>query len=132
MVTFPLSESFTINTRYNLAEIIFIFITSLLFDGGGLMEELGWRGFALPRLQKKFSPLFASIILGTIWALWHIPIKTDVFSSLFIDPILIGTLVLFVIGIFYSFYIYRCPSCKRLIGKRFNPQYCENCGVALK
>jgi membrane protease YdiL (CAAX protease family) len=77
----PFSESFSIHTKYGTGEILFIFITSLLFDGGGLMEELGWRGFALPRLQKKYNPLKATIILGTIWALWHIPIKTDVLSS---------------------------------------------------
>lgn len=79
----PFSESFSIHTKYGLGELTFIFITSLLFDGGGLMEELGWRGFALPRLQKKHSPLKATIIVGVIWALWHIPVKTEILS----DPI---------------------------------------------
>jgi uncharacterized protein len=36
-------------------------------------EELGWRGFALPRLQERFSPLVSSLILGTLWAAWHLP-----------------------------------------------------------
>ena len=78
----PFSESFSVHTNYGLGEITFIFITSLLFDGGGLMEELGWRGFALPRLQKKFNPLKATIIVGVIWALWHIPVKTELFTDL--------------------------------------------------
>jgi len=41
---------------------------------GPLSEEAGWRGFALPRLQKKFNALVSSIILGVIWAFWHVPL----------------------------------------------------------
>jgi membrane protease YdiL (CAAX protease family) len=40
----------------------------------GAWEELGWRGFALPRLLKGFSPLTASLGLGVLWAAWHIPL----------------------------------------------------------
>lgn len=39
-----------------------------------ITEETAWRGFALPRLQKKFTPLTASLILGLLWGLWHIPL----------------------------------------------------------
>ncbi len=44
----------------------------VLFCGGGF-EEPGWRGFALPILQQKYSPVVASLILGVIWAFWHWP-----------------------------------------------------------
>jgi membrane protease YdiL (CAAX protease family) len=39
----------------------------------GTNEEFGWRGVALPLLQRKFSPFWAGLILGIIWAAWHIP-----------------------------------------------------------
>jgi len=40
----------------------------------GAWEELGWRGFALPRLLKRFSPLTSSLGIGVLWAVWHIPL----------------------------------------------------------
>ncbi|MEA1989212.1 MAG: type II CAAX endopeptidase family protein [Pseudomonadota bacterium] len=39
----------------------------------GPIEEFGWRGLALPLLQRKFAPLWAGLILGAIWGLWHMP-----------------------------------------------------------
>ena len=54
---------------------IWVFIPVLIFMiflGGG-QEEFGWRGYALPLLENKFGIWYANIILGVIWALWHIP-----------------------------------------------------------
>jgi membrane protease YdiL (CAAX protease family) len=52
--------------------ILPVAISRLIVDPGAT-EELGWRGFALPLLQSRFSALWSSIILGSIWALWHLP-----------------------------------------------------------
>jgi uncharacterized protein len=48
------------------------FIYNLVFFGFG--EEVGWRGFALPKLLGKHSPVVASIILTAFWAVWHWPL----------------------------------------------------------
>jgi membrane protease YdiL (CAAX protease family) len=67
------------HAQYNLTQLPGLVIISLLFVqilllGGPLNEELGWRGFALPQLQKSTSALHASLIIGVIWALWHLPL----------------------------------------------------------
>ena len=51
--------------------VLFVYV---FFLGGPLGEEPGWRGFALPRLQRRYGPLVGSLILGTIWAFWHLPL----------------------------------------------------------
>lgn len=48
------------------------FLTVTLIGGGN--EEPGWRGFALPELQKSLTPFVATLGLGVLWALWHIPL----------------------------------------------------------
>lgn len=45
----------------------------MLLITGALGEELGWRGFALPRLLARRSPLVSSLSLGILWGLWHLP-----------------------------------------------------------
>jgi membrane protease YdiL (CAAX protease family) len=42
--------------------------------GAGLLEELGWRGFALPRMQARRPAFTASLLLGALWGAWHLPL----------------------------------------------------------
>jgi membrane protease YdiL (CAAX protease family) len=54
---------------YNLLPMLLMLI---LFAGLG--EEFGWRGFALPRLQKRYSALVSGLFVGLLWWLWHLPL----------------------------------------------------------
>jgi uncharacterized protein len=49
------------------------YLLTLVF-GGPLGEEVGWRGFALPRLQQRSGPLVGTLLLGVLWGLWHLPL----------------------------------------------------------
>ena len=51
---------------------ILTFCVTLLIQGGN--EEIGWRGFMQPELQKRFSPLVAALIVSVFWSLWHLPL----------------------------------------------------------
>lgn len=50
-----------------LIPVVFI----IVFFQAGLAEEIGWRGYGLPGLQKQYGALVASLLLGTIWGIWH-------------------------------------------------------------
>lgn len=54
--------------------IMFPIVFLMLCFGGPLAEEIGWRGFAQPRLQALIGPSLAGLTIGIIWSLWHLPL----------------------------------------------------------
>lgn len=60
----------------------------------GLFEELGWTGFAVPRLKKNYSVLGTGLIVGLVWGAWHFPPfwKNDTFSATVPLVLLLGQL----------------------------------------
>jgi membrane protease YdiL (CAAX protease family) len=76
------------------------------FFFGPLWEEAGWRGFVLPRLQQRYGPFRATLILGTLWGLWHIPLYLP--QDIQQDGVLGGTLnfAIFVLYVLFTTFVF--------------------------
>ncbi len=57
--------------KYFLLRYPLLFVL-IFFGGGPLGEEIGWRGFALPRMQSRYGALRATLLLGVLWTFWHL------------------------------------------------------------
>lgn len=55
----------------NLIILIPLFLFSIIFYAG-IGEEVGWRGFALKKLQMRYTPFVATLFIGIVWSIWHI------------------------------------------------------------
>ena len=92
--------------------LIIAVLTIAFLDQGALLEEVGWRGFVGPELQKFMSnPLYAAVLVGICWGLWHIPrdITTGVigrlgafnYLALFLPSFLLGTISVSIIACYF-------------------------------
>ena len=62
--------------RWHIGALNGIWIPMLNYNllGGPLFEEFGWRGFLQSRLQRSLSPWASAVVVGVMWALWHLPL----------------------------------------------------------
>ena len=76
LLTVVLLGALPIQLLFEKWTLIFTFYIPALFTTyliNPIGEETGWTGFALPHLQKQFRPWLSAVILGAVWAIWHLP-----------------------------------------------------------
>ncbi|QRN83467.1 CPBP family intramembrane metalloprotease [Chloroflexota bacterium] len=73
--------------EYGLSPAMIVPIGLLIWLVGAVPEEYGWRGYALPKLLEKYSPLVASLLLGVIWGVWHLPLHLISTTTQYAIPI---------------------------------------------
>jgi membrane protease YdiL (CAAX protease family) len=76
MIAWFVPELFGMNRLSMLLPSVFVFPVYwlLMVFGGGGQEEIGWRGYILAHLEKRFGVIPGSVILSVVWALWHLPL----------------------------------------------------------
>ncbi len=82
--------------------IEFLVYMAVGFFSGPLFEEPGWRGFALPRMQASMGALRATLVLGALWAAWHLPqylVPEWADENGGLDPVLIVAFLIMVVAI---------------------------------
>jgi membrane protease YdiL (CAAX protease family) len=70
--TWPDLARFGASTEYPALQLVVFWLANLLFYGFG--EEIGWRGFAQPTLERRHSALRAALVISVIWTAWHLPL----------------------------------------------------------
>lgn len=89
----PLGAAPRTDTRAILHWLAFFLLNLPL---SSFWEEYGWRGYLLPELQRRFSPLKAALIVGLVWGPWHLPKQLILTTA---SPGLVKTIALFMIQI---------------------------------
>lgn len=77
-----------IREELNLLPLYLVMVVLMPWNGP-VGEEFGWRGYVLPKLQNKYGPLVASLVIGTVWGIWHLP---SFFAPLGVIGVLAATL----------------------------------------
>jgi membrane protease YdiL (CAAX protease family) len=72
-------------------------LSMLVIDPGPIGEDPGWRGYALPRMLQRLNPAVASVLLGVVWAVWHLP--AFLFSGMPQSSLSVGWFLLAIVSL---------------------------------
>jgi len=111
-----------IKEELNLIPLYLVMVVLMPWNGP-VGEEFGWRGYALPKLQAKFGPLIASLLIGTVWGVWHLPdffapqgVVGAIYADVGVSFILLYTLGTIAISIFMTWVYNRSKASALLAG----------------
>ena len=96
--------------------MVFVFLL------GGGQEELGWRGFALPRLLGRVDAVTASLVIGAVWAVWHLPLFVMEGSSQSGRPFVPYAITLLALSILFT-WLYRATGRSVLLAMLLHASY---------
>lgn len=91
-----------IEWQYGAPPAMIVPIGLLIWLLNAYPEEYGWRGYALPRLLERGSPLAASLVLGLIWGLWHLPLHFIPTTTQYVIPVWEYVLQTIVLAVLYT------------------------------
>jgi membrane protease YdiL (CAAX protease family) len=74
---------------------------------GAVGEELGWRGFLLPRLRQHYGPVTAAWVMGSLWSVWHVPAWFVPWLPHRTFPLASTLIMIACFGVFMAFVFYR-------------------------
>lgn len=101
---------FSVLYHFNIDRLLGFIVIALVVL---LLEEIGWRGYLLPRLQGNFTALKSSIILGVVWGIWHLPLWLLEPERIYFEPAWIAFICFVAHSIFGSiFYTFLFNSTK--------------------
>ncbi len=92
--------------KWTLIFTVFFPQAVLIILTASFAEELGWRGFALPRLQQRYGPVLGTIILGTLHGLWHLPVFFTGLLGPFILTSYVGFLIVAIATTFFYTWVF--------------------------
>jgi membrane protease YdiL (CAAX protease family) len=105
-VFFGVNLPFALLSQWSLLFSVFLPQAVLIILTASFAEELGWRGFALPRLQQRYGPVLGTVILGSLHALWHLPSFFTVVNGPFKLPSYVGFFLVAIAATFLYTWIF--------------------------
>lgn len=74
LISFTIFAGYVVCTEQPLRPAYLAPLLLIMMIPGGGWEELGWRGFLQPALEKRFGYILGTLMMGVIWAIWHLPL----------------------------------------------------------
>jgi membrane protease YdiL (CAAX protease family) len=108
--TKPLNLSSPMSFWKLLAIILMAIVLSILY------EEIGWRGFVLPKLMSRFNGLQASLILGGVWVAWHLPLIYSREPSISLNALIIYSIYLLSMTLIFNWFYFKTGGSVLIVG----------------